>query len=290
MARLGALRERNFRRLFAGQAVSSFGDALVPVALAFAVLRRTGSATDLGLVLAAEMFSQQVSYLLGGVLADRWSRRVVMVAADAGRAAGELILGGLLVAGHPALWVFCALAALQGAGGGLFGPAASGLVPAVVSDQHVQQANQLQSMARGVASVAGPAAGGLLLLTVGAGWALLADGVSFAVSLVTLLGLGLHLPPRERISSPLQDLRSGWAAFSSRRWYVVTVAFIAAFNLFGGAWLTLGPVIVRRSLGGAGGWAAISSVGALGAVVGGFGMLRVRPRHPFRFGARLAAF
>ena len=72
---MGALRERNFRRLFIGQSVSALGNALVPVALAFAILDLTHSPADLGYVLGAETAAQVVFLLAGGVIADRLSRR-----------------------------------------------------------------------------------------------------------------------------------------------------------------------------------------------------------------------
>jgi len=80
---LSVLRERDFRLLFTGQTLSNLGSALVPIALAFAVLDLTGSATDLGLVLLASRLPNTVLVLTGGVVGDRWSRRWVMLASDA---------------------------------------------------------------------------------------------------------------------------------------------------------------------------------------------------------------
>ncbi len=102
---MGAWRVRNFRLLFIGQTVSAFGNNLVPVALAFAVLDLTGSASDLGYVLGAGSAARVVFLLLGGVAADRWPRRAVMVAADSVRGAAELMLGLVLLAGHPSVLV-----------------------------------------------------------------------------------------------------------------------------------------------------------------------------------------
>lgn len=103
-ADLGALRYRDFRLLFIGQAISSFGDTLVPVALVFAVLDLTGSATDLGLVLGASAITVVMFMLIGGLVADRVPRRSLMLAADALRCAAQLALGIALVAGR---WRSC---------------------------------------------------------------------------------------------------------------------------------------------------------------------------------------
>src|ERR687886_644367 len=87
--RLGALEEREFRLFFSGQAISLLGDGMAPLALAFAVLDLTGSPTDLGFVFAARMIPWVASLLVGGVFADRFSRRGVMVGADLLRFASQ---------------------------------------------------------------------------------------------------------------------------------------------------------------------------------------------------------
>ena len=131
-ARLEVLRERDFRRVFGAQVVSLFGDGIIPVALAFAVLDLTGSATDLGLVLAARMIPLVGCLLLGGVVADRLSRRRVMIAADVVRMISQALLGLLLVTGEAHLWQLIVLQAVLGAATGFFNPASSGLLPLVV--------------------------------------------------------------------------------------------------------------------------------------------------------------
>ena len=80
--RFGPLEERPFRLLWIGRTISDAGDALVPVAIAFAVLELTGSAADLGLVLAALFASRVVFIVAGGVWSDRLPRQLVMIGAD----------------------------------------------------------------------------------------------------------------------------------------------------------------------------------------------------------------
>ena len=101
--RLDALRERPFRLLFIGQAVSLLGDGMVGVALAFAVLDLTGSASDLGIVLAARTVPLVGFLLAGGVWADRLPRRALMVAADLFRFAAHGLMAALLIAGEPGI-------------------------------------------------------------------------------------------------------------------------------------------------------------------------------------------
>src|ERR1039457_222516 len=119
--RRGPLRETAFALLLAGRAISSLGDRIVPVALAFAVLDLTGSVTDLGLVLAAQSIPLVVFVLLGGVWADRLPRQWVMLGSDGVRAAAQGTCAALLLSGAAHVWELAALPAVYGAAGAFFG-------------------------------------------------------------------------------------------------------------------------------------------------------------------------
>src|SRR3954447_11950918 len=153
---LGVLRERDFRLVYGAQVVSLLGDGIIPVALAFAVLDLTGSATDLGLVLAARAVPMIGSLLAGGVVADRVSRRRVMIAADLVRFVSQGVLGVLLVTGEARLWQLAVLQAILGAATGFFNPASTGLIPQVVSEARLQDANALRGFAMAAGGIAGP--------------------------------------------------------------------------------------------------------------------------------------
>src|SRR5919109_1966118 len=113
--RLVVLRQREFRLLFFGQAASVFGDRMVAVALAFAVLEVGGSASAVGLVLASGAVALAGSLLAGGVVADRSSRRAVMVSADLVRLASQGTMAALLIAGAADVWMLAVLAGITGA-------------------------------------------------------------------------------------------------------------------------------------------------------------------------------
>lgn len=280
---MSALRERNFRLLFIGQSVSALGNALVPVALAFAILDLTRSPADLGYVLGAEAAAQVVFLLAGGVIADRLSRRAVMLGADSVRGAAEAALGALLITGRPSVWLIAALAAVQGMAGALFMPASTGLTPAVVSDANLQQANQLQQVAGSGAWVAGPALAGVLVVAASPGWAIVADAVSFGVSVAFLATLDLAAAPRPSRQRFVTDLREGWDEFRSRTWLWTITAVSAVFNFLYAAYQVLGPVVSQRSYGGAAAWATVATLGGVGSVAGGLLCMRLRPRHPLRW-------
>lgn len=282
-----ALRERNFRLLFIGQATSALGDRFVPVALAFAVLRLSHSAADLGYVLGTQALVQVAFFLVGGVIADRFSRRRLMMAADGFRGLGELILGASLITAHPPVAFVAVLGAAQGLGGAIFAPAASGLTANVVPKENLHQANALMQTASAVAAVAGPAIAGVCVVTIGSGWAILADGVTFLVNVIALYFINAELPKRAKATSMIADLRIGWAEFSSRKWFRTMVVGAALFNLLYGAYAVIGPVSSLRLYSGATMWATAASAAGFGSIAGGVAVASVRSRQHWRLAAAL---
>src|ERR671930_316755 len=102
--RASALGERNFRLLFSARTISFFGTNLAPIAVAFAVLDLTGSATDVGISFACWTLAQISTLLVGGVIADRLPRRLVMLSSDSANFLIRLTMGILLVSGHAHVW------------------------------------------------------------------------------------------------------------------------------------------------------------------------------------------
>src|SRR5215510_16019143 len=120
----GALRERRFRLLWLGQATSTLGDGLVPVALAFAVIQTLdGSPTDLGIVLAAQTLPVVVFVLAGGVWADRLPRQMVMLVSDLIRGLVQATLAVLLLTGTAEVWQLAVGMAIYGTAQAFFQPA-----------------------------------------------------------------------------------------------------------------------------------------------------------------------
>jgi|GEM_PF-3112184 len=139
------LREREFRLLFAGRTVSLLGNAIAPVALAFAVLDLTGSKTDLGLILAAREIPLVVFLLAGGVWADRLPRNRVMVGANVVSGLSQVTVAALLIVGEAEIWQLAALAAVNGGASAFYFPASGGAVPQTVPESMLQEANALSA-------------------------------------------------------------------------------------------------------------------------------------------------
>jgi MFS family permease len=280
---LVVVRRREFRLLLSGQAVSVLGDRMVAVALAFAVLEVGGSVSEVGLVLAAELFPLVASVLVGGVVADRASRRAVMVVADLVRVASQGAMAALLIAGAADVWMLALLAGVTGLASGFFNPASTGLLPEVVPAEQLQPANALRSSAASAGEILGPLAAGLLVAAAGAGLAIAVDAATFGVSAACLLMLRMPTRATPQARPFLADLREGWEAFRSRRWVWTVVLYFAIGNTLWGAWSALGPVVAHRDLGGAAAWGTVLAAMGVGALIGSLLATQVRPRRPLLF-------
>ena len=279
--RLGALHEREFRLLFTATTITTVGDRLAGIALAFAVLG-FGSATDLGIVLGVRQAVEALVLVFGGVVSDRLPRNLVLVGASLLQGAAQAVTAAVLLTGHASLAWLIPLVAVYGLGAGMVVPAEVGLVPQTISAGLLQQANALQGMSRNVVGVLGPAIGGTLVALGSPGVALAVDAVSFVVCAALLAQI--RIPARvggAAASSYLGDLRAGWDEFTRHSWLWSSVLVFGFSNMFYvGCWAVLGPEIAEQSLGGAGPWALVLSAGGVGAVLGGFLAMRVRPARP----------
>jgi MFS family permease len=284
------LRDRDFARFFAGYATSLLGTSMSALAVSFAVLDTGGTASDLGVVLAAGIVPQVLFMLGGGVIADRLGRRPVMLGADAARCAAQAALAAAVFAGRPALWVFVLLAVARGTGDAVFTPALSGLTTELAPRDDLVNANALLSAARSAAAVAGPGLAGVLVALAGPGTVIALDAASYAVSVLALASLRLPAPRARAARSYREDLRDGWAEFRGRPWLVITTVQFTLFNLLTwGPYLLLGPVLSRDYLGGAGAWGAIMACYGGGSGLGALAALGRNPRHPM-IAATVATF
>jgi hypothetical protein len=278
---LRVLGEIDFRPLLLGASISSLGDKIVPVALAFAVLKLDESPAALGFVLASAMVPMVALLVIGGVWGDRLPRRRVMIVCDVVRAAAQGLSAIILVFGIAQVWELAVLQALYGAATAFFTPASQGLVQEAVAES-LQQANAFLGISRNVAGVAGPALAAAIVASVGAGWALAVDAGSFLASAAFLLRMPTAGRRSRTAATPfLADLRAGWREFRTRSWVWASVCHFGLFHLL--VWaplLVLGPVVAKDSLGGPSAWATILAAGSAGAIAGGVVAVRLRPRRP----------
>jgi len=267
--------------LWLARVSSAIGDVLVPVALAFAVLALRDSALAYGLVLATFTASRVVFSLVGGVIADRFSRRSVLLTCDVVRGGVEIFTAAMLFAHDMTVPLFVLTSAVFGAAGAFFGPASTALLPQTVSARNLQPANALLAMSQNTLNIFGPAvSGAIILATHTTAWVFVLDAATFAASAAFLLQLRVVEPPRSERPSFALELRAGFQEVRQRSWVVCSLVGFSISNACLAAFLVLGPVIVRRHHHGAAHWAVIVACGALGAVMGGYLSGRTRPRRP----------
>jgi hypothetical protein len=278
---LAPFRLREFRLLFAGELVSLLGTAVAPVALAFAVLDLTGSATDLGYVLAAGWLPQVFFILVGGVLGDRLPRTLVMVGANLLSAGAQAAAAVLLLSGHAQPWQLAVLQAVRGTATAIFFPAAQAVVPEVVETELLQPANAVLRLAESSSRVLGAGVGGIAVAAAGAGWAIAFDAATYFVSALILVQMHIPRVVVERGESIFRDLIEGWNEFRSREWLWVIVVCASVGNLVATAsFAVLGPLVAKLYLGGAAAYGAILAAQSAGFIAGGLLSLRWRPARP----------
>lgn len=284
-AGLGArhlLRRRRFGALFAARMVSVLGNAFAPIAVAFGVLGLPGAdAGTLAIVVAAQAVPQLVLLLVGGVLADRFRRDVLLIVSET---VAGLAFGGLAIAfltGFAQLGWLVTCAAFAGAASALMFPALAGVVPDLVPREELQAANALLALASNVSRVAGIAAAGAVVAVFGPGVALAVDAATYLLAAVLLSIIRLSHRTRTRRQSVLADLALGWREFTGRTWLWVTVVAAAFINAGSRAGFgVLGPVLAERRFGGAAGWSVVLGAYAVGTITGVVVAGRIRPRRP----------
>ena len=282
-ADLAVLRHRDVRVFLSARFVSLLGTSIAPIALVFAVLDVSDTASAVGLVLAARSIPNVIFLLIGGVIADRLPRHLVLVVANTVSGLTQAMAAVLVFSGHAQIWQLAAIEAVNGIATAFVMPALTGILPAIVDRAELPQANAISGFARSTALVGGGALAGLIVGFAGPATGLAVNAVTFLLAAVLLSRLSLPRVARAA-TSMVHDLRVGWTEFVSRQWvWVIVLAFCVLNMIFVACWSTLGPVIADDTFGRAG-WGLVSAAFGAGLVVGGIIMIRLKPRYPLRWG------
>ena len=280
-----------FRNLFAARFLTVLGNGIAPIALAFAVLDIGGSVSDLGVVVASRSIFNVLFLLLGGVLADRYSRSRVLVSSSLVAAVSQAMVAWSVLDGSATVIGLALLGALNGAAAGIALPASSALIPQTVPAQKLREANAFLQAGIYGGTVIGASLGGILISYVGPGWGLAIDALGFAAAapLYSLIRV-TRLDAGTSQSNILQDLKEGWKEFASRAWvWAIVVQFTIINAAFSGVMMVLGPVIADASFGRAH-WGMIIASQSVGLIVGSSLALRWRPRRDLFIGVMLMSF
>ena len=285
------LRQRNFAWYFASRSVNTLGNMMATIALTFAVLDITDSAAALGQVLAAHTIPMIVLLLWGGVISDRFPRELVIQASNVASAITQGLIAFFVLTGTAELWTLISLSVVHGAVSAISLPAMSSVLPQLVPRDQLQPANALMSLTRNGLTVLGPTLGALLVVTVGAGWALAIDAATWLIA--ALLLIPVRIPRAERSdekTGTIAELREGWTFFRSTTWLWAVVLGFGFLNMIhNGALFVLGPVVAEDTIGRQG-WGYVLSAEALGFLAMAVVLLRVPLERPLFWGMIAIAF
>jgi MFS family permease len=267
---LRALAHRNYRLFVAGQLISLIGTWMQMVAQAWLVFRLTGSSLQLGLV----GFSAQIPIFLlspvGGVIADRWPRRRVLLLTQTAMMALAFILAGLTLTGAVRLWHVFVLAALLGVANAIDMPTRQAFVVEMVGKSDLVNAIALNSSMVNGARLVGPAVSGVLVAAVGEGWCFLLNGVSF---LAVIAGLAAIRIPRigseAMVGGVVSRVAEGFGYVARTPPIRALLLLLGCVSLMGMPYTVLGPVIAEDVLhGGPRAYGLLMSSAGVGSLVG----------------------
>jgi MFS transporter, DHA3 family, tetracycline resistance protein len=275
---LAPLVVRDFVLVWLGQGVSQVGDRCTEIALIWLIVGLTGSSLLLGSVLTAMYIPTLLLLLAGGLLADRGSRRMVVLLSDALRAIVIGVFAALVTFGMVSLPDVFALAVIYGVVRAFFNPALSALYPSLVAPEHYDAANSLRQIVLQAATLGGPALGGYLIARWSVGAAFVFDALTFVVSFLALAFL------RRRVFGSGEQAHHEREGGAGRRWreifgglrflrgehgLLILVLFFALVNGVNNVEAVLVPRLVRRDLGlSAAAFGLLASSMGLGTLLG----------------------
>jgi MFS family permease len=277
---LGAVRHRDFRLLWTGQTLSMIGDGAFLVATGWRVVQLTGSSSSLAILLALNNVAMLSTLLVGGALADRYPRRLMMIVSDLVRCACVASLAALDATGQLSFGIWLALAVVYGLGDGFFQPAFGGIVPLVVEPEAVPSANALIGIARNTSLLVGPALAGLLYGIAGSPVVFGANAATFVVSaLLLLLARPRPIEP-EPSEGTWREIVSGFRYVARVPWLWVTISLAAVALMI--AWApfqSLLPALTHETFHrGVASYGTLFAVQALGMVGGALLFGQIQPR------------
>src|ERR671931_470856 len=267
---LQALRSRNFRLLWTGQAVSMLGDTAFLVALGWRTFTLTGSARSLGYVLTLQGVGLLLTVLVGGALADRYDRRRMMLASDLARFGLIAVLTVIDGTGHLSIGILLGLAFAEGLATGFFTPALGGLVPLVVEEPGLGSANALIGMARQGSLLVGPSLAGLLYGFAGSTVVFGFHAASFLLSFAFVWATRPRVAERGAAEGTLREIGAGIRYVAGIPWLWLTITLFAFVLMLQWAPIqVLTPKLVRQHFHlGVGAYGLIFSLIGAGMILG----------------------
>lgn len=283
LAQLHDLRSyKGFTSLAISRFISNLGNGISPIALAYGVLSLPNTdGKDLSIVMAARFVPLLGFMLFGGVLADRFQRNRLVGGSDMIGSFLAAISAISLIAGFSSVWLLAMMGALFGILNAIWWPAMSGILPEILPKEKLQQGNAIIGLMSNFGYIAGTLSGGIIVATVGAGWGLLADAISFFIAGMILWFLPILGKGKVESVGILHDLIVGWKEFISRSWVIAMVFAFALINMaFESMLSVLGPLNFSDPKTGPREWSYNLAALSLGMLIGGIWVLKVKIKKP----------
>ncbi len=271
-----------FYSLAASRFISNVGNGISPIALAYGVLSLPGATgKDLSIVMAARFVPLLIFMLFGGVIADRFQRNRLVGSSDM---IGSFVAGVSavsLIAGFSSTWLLAIMGGIFGILNAIWWPAMSGVLPEIVPKEKLQQGNAVVGLLTNIGYIVGTLGGGVIVSTVGAGWGLLADAISFFIAGVIVLLLPITGRVKDKSPGMIHDLKVGWREFISRSWVIAMVFTFALINMaFDSMLSVLGPLNFNDPKTGPQHWSYNLAGLSIGMLIGGIWILKVKIERP----------
>jgi MFS family permease len=264
---LVSLQYRDYRLLFAAQVVAGIGGQLLNVSNLWQIYALTGSAVHLGLTGLARAIPVVLFSLLGGVVADRFDRRKIIVITQSANGLVALCLASLTISGLIQVWHIYAAVFINSTVMASSGSARRAVIATVVPREHLMNAMALNSLVHQADKIIAPAIAGILIAAVGTSLTYGLNGFTHMVTAVSLLFVSANLAPVSRPpANPIQDIGEGLGFVRRRSIILVMLLMDSAAVLFGN-YIVLLPIIADRYGVGPAGYGLLASAPAVGSLV-----------------------
>ena len=271
-----------FRNMLISSTLTSIAMSAFPIALAVTVIDAGGTATTLGLILAARVLSGVVLAPVGGVWVDRMPRKTILIIADGFRA----IMGSLVVFINPeniSMWILAGIVILMGVSDAFGGPASGAIIPSILPDSLLPAGNVSHGIAKKTSTIVGPGVAGVIVVSLGTHATYVATSVLFLLGAVLLVRIkeGERIAPVGEQNNFLNEVREGLRVVWYYKW-IAAMIIMASFQLM----LVIGvenvllPVITKRDFGTASVFATAAVLFSVGGAISAVICIKAKIKNP----------
>ena len=273
---------KGFSSLAISRFISNVGNGVSPIALAYGVLSLPGATgKDLSIVMAARFVPLLAFMLFGGVIADRFQRNRLVGGSDMLGSFLAAVSAISLIAGFSSTWLLALMGGLFGILNAIWWPAMSGVLPEILPKEKLQEGNAVIGLLTNFGYIVGTLGGGILVSSVGAGWGLLVDAISFFIAGAIVWNLPILGKLKEKSPGIIHDLVVGWKEFISRSWVIAMVLTFALINMaFESMLSVLGPLNFNDPTTGPKQWSYNLAGLSVGMLLGGIWVLKIKIGRP----------